>query len=295
LWGTVVRRGQHGHISVAEVGVDIGRRAGVHSVRSVVVVRSRHDPGAAVPILVAVVDIEERCVHHDGLVFEVSAIERVVVSVLGHAVTERSRSTGGEARTGLLVDVTGRTVTVAQTSRERVLKVHVRTLSGGVRQGQVQEVVAEVTVVVGWTHVGVGADHRHRHSRVTRGGHRAHTGRVNRLGGERDVLCHTAGVGLGLSLHDTVSVFQNDLGVGDGLGRAGNVGLDRDVNLTLAVEQTRARHADQRGVNRSFDEVHRRRASDRHVLRVGQGHVGKGEVTYTTCVNTHGVVGDGHV
>ena len=295
LRGAVVGRGQHGHRGVAEVGVDVGVVAWVHAVGCVVVVRSRHDPGAAVPVLVAVVDVEERCVHHDGLVFEVGAVEGIVVTVLGHAVAERSRATRGQTRTGLLVDVAGRSVAVAQPCRERVLQVHVRALSGGVRQGQVQEVVAEVTVVVRWAHVGVGTDHGHGHRRVARGGHGGHTGRIDGLGRERDVLSHTAGVGLCLSLNHAIGVLQDNLGVGHGLSDARDVGLDRDVNLALAVEQTRAGHADQRGVDRPFDEVHRGRTRNGHVLRVGQGHIGQGEVTRTACFNTHSVVGDRHV
>ena len=117
---------------------------------------------------------------------------------------------------------------------------------------------------------------------------------VNGLGHEGDVVRNAVGIGFRHAGHSTFGVLQNHRGSVNILGCAGDVGLQRDVHLSQAAEVTRSGHFNCCGVNGTFNELHRRRTRNDHVLRVGHDNIGEDELTRSVGVDTDGVVLNGH-
>ena len=98
--------GNSGDAGVVHVERGLALIVRVHSVVAFEVVRSRGNPSASVPVVLALSEVHERSVHHDGLASKVVATVASEVAVFYQSVAEGSAAGRAEAAcTALLLDV----------------------------------------------------------------------------------------------------------------------------------------------------------------------------------------------
>ena len=292
LWVAAAGNSDGGHRGVVHVERGFTVEVRVQSVGVVEVVGGRGDPRASVPVVAASTEVHERSVHHDGLASQVVASEAAEVAVFDKTVAVGSASTGRDACASVLLGVSGRRV--ADSSRELVFHEHRVGIARSVREGHRCKHVAEVSSVVAAA-APVVVDRCGCHCGVADEVLCGQTAAVHRLRGEEQVVGHTVRIRLSHAGDRTGAVLEDNGGVGHVLGHVRDVGLEGDVELSLAAELTGSGDLNCRGVNASFDEVHVGGTRHHDVLGVRHHDVGQREITASVGFDTDGVVRDGHV